>query len=116
MSTSIIAIIVVIINSFFNAIGQLFFKKGADKLERNFYKIVTNKFILAGITIYILGTVVFVGALRYGELSVLYPFVATNYIWVSLLASKYLGEKMNLIKWLGISLIIIGVFAISLGI
>ncbi len=115
MTTSIIAIAVVIINAFFNSVGQLFFKKGADRLERNFYKIITNKYIWTGIIIYVLGTVVFVGALRYGELSVLYPFVATNYIWVSLLASKYLGEKMNIVKWLGILLIIIGVFAIGLG-
>ncbi|HLC83436.1 MAG TPA: EamA family transporter [Bacteroidia bacterium] len=114
MTASVFAIIVIIINSFFNAIGQLFFKKGADQIK-SIKTLIANKFIWLGIIIYALCTVVFVGALRYGELSTLYPFVATNYIWVSLFAQKYLNEKMNLIKWLGILLILIGVFSISLG-
>ena len=36
--------------------------------------------------------------LKGGDLSILYPFVALTYIWVSLLSVKFLGEKMNLIK------------------
>jgi uncharacterized membrane protein len=57
----------------------------------------------------------FIPALKGGDLSVLYPFVALAYIWVSLLSVKFLGEKMNKFKWLGIALIIIGVSFIGIG-
>jgi uncharacterized membrane protein len=56
----------------------------------------------------------FIYAVKHGELSVLYPFVATSYIWANLLAMKYLDEKMNKLKWLGIVFIIIGVGLIAL--
>ena len=64
---------------------------------------------------YGISTILFIPALKGGELSVLYPFVALAYIWVSLLSVKFLGEKMNKVKWLGIALIILGVSFIGLG-
>ena len=64
---------------------------------------------------YALGTVLFIPALKGGDLSILYPFVALTYIWVSLLSVKFLGEKMNFMKWMGISLIIVGVSFIGIG-
>jgi len=58
---------------------------------------------------------IFIPALRGGDLSVLYPFVSLSYIWVMLLSIKMLGEKMTKLKWLGILLIISGVSLIGLG-
>ena len=75
----------------------------------------TNYHLFGGVGLYAIGTILFIPALKGGELSVLYPFVALNYIWVSLLSVKFLGEKMNRFKWLGIALIIIGVSFIGLG-
>jgi len=63
----------------------------------------------------IANTVLFIPALRGGELSVLYPLVALVYVWVSLLSVRFLGEKMNPMKWLGIALILLGVTLIGLG-
>ena len=64
---------------------------------------------------YAVGTILFIPALKGGDLSILYPFVALAYVWVSLLSVKFLGEKMNLVKWIGIALIIIGVSLIGIG-
>ena len=74
-----------------------------------------NYNLFAGVALYGAGTVLFIPALKGGDLSVLYPFVALVYIWVSLLSVKFLGEKMNKFKWAGVALIIIGVTFIGLG-
>ena len=76
---------------------------------------MANYHLFGGVILYALGTIFFIPALKGGDLSVLYPFVALGYIWVSLLSVKFLGEKMNKFKWIGISLIIIGVTFIGLG-
>ena len=66
-------------------------------------------------SLYELATIVFIPALRGGELSVLYPFISLSYVWVSLLSIKILKEKMNSFKWMGVALIIIGVSFIGFG-
>ncbi len=76
---------------------------------------MSNYHLFGGVSLYALGTVLFIPALKGGDLSILYPFVALTYIWVSLLSVKFLGEKMNFMKWMGISLIIVGVSFIGIG-
>ena len=90
-------------------------KKAANTLKFNLMSIITNKYLIGGIILYGLATIVFIPALRGGELSVLYPFVSLTYIWVSLLSIKYLGERMSTIKWIGVALIIVGVSFIGIG-
>ena len=77
--------------------------------------LIHNYNVLIGAFLYGIGTILFIPALKHGELSVLYPFVSTSYIWVSILSMSFLGEKMNREKWLGIALIIVGVTLIGLG-
>jgi uncharacterized membrane protein len=77
--------------------------------------IATNHNLVKGIFMYALATVVFVPALKGGELSVLYPLVAVGYIWVCLLSVWLLKERMLWNKWLGIALIIVGVSLIGVG-
>ena len=77
-------------------------------------KFLLNKKLIAGLSLYAIATIIFIPALKGGELSVLYPFVALSYVWVSLLSVRFLKERMNIHKWLGILLIIIGVILIGL--
>ena len=65
--------------------------------------------------LFVIGTMLFIPALRGGDLSILYPFVSLSYIWVALLSVRFLGEKMNKYKWIGIALIILGVSFIGIG-
>ena len=48
-------------------------------------------------------------------ISVLYPIIATSYIWVALLSTFFFAEVMNLYKWIGIFFIISGVVFVSMG-
>jgi len=115
METQLWAIGLVILANIIGGFGAIFLKKASDKLKLKLKSVVKNRYLIGGITFYGLSTIIFIPALKGGELSVLYPFVATVYIWVSLLSTKLLNEKMNKFKWLGILLIIVGVSFIGIG-
>lgn len=115
MTTQIWAIALVILATFVGAFGPILLKKASAKKLSSINSLITNYPLFGGVSLYAIGTILFIPALKGGDLSVLYPFVALTYIWVSLLSVKFLGEKMNKLKWLGIALIIIGVAFIGIG-
>ena len=115
MPTELWAIGLVITATFVGAFGPILLKKASAKKLSKISSLIKNYHLFGGISLYALGTILFIPALKGGDLSVLYPFVALNYIWVSLLSVKFLGEKMNLMKWIGIATIIIGVSFIGIG-
>lgn len=73
------------------------------------WKILTNVEMFGGLSCYGISTLLLVLALRYGELSVLYPIIALTYVWVAVLSVGLLGETVNIFKLLGLMLIVIGV-------
>ena len=89
--------------------GQLFFKKGSTNLSFNIISFLTNWYLILGLCLYGISTIIYVYALSHGELSMLYPVIATSYIWTCLLAVLILGERMNLVNWIGILFILLGV-------
>ena len=115
METQLWSIGLVILATFVGAFGPILLKKASAKKLSKIKSLATNYHLFGGVSLYAIGTLLFIPALKGGDLSVLYPFVALSYIWVSLLSIKFLGEKMNKFKWIGIGLIIIGVTFIGLG-
>lgn len=115
METQPWAIGLVILATLIGAFGPILLKKASAKRLSKLSSIMTNYHLFGGVALYAIGTILFIPALKGGELSVLYPFVALAYIWVSLLSVKFLNEKMNKYKWIGIALIIIGVTFIGFG-
>jgi len=114
MTTPIGSIIAVLVASVFGALAALLIKKGSGRFNFRIVDQLTNIPLIAGGIIYILTTIVFIAALKYGELSVLYPLVATTYIWVEVFSIKYLNESMNNKKWIGVGLIVIGAALIGM--
>jgi uncharacterized membrane protein len=108
------AIVIVLISQMFAAVGALYLKKGSKNVHRRISSFLLNRFVLIGLLLYGISAVMFVPALKYGELSVLYPLVSTTYIWATLLSMYVLGEKMNSSKWIGIGLILAGVVVIGM--
>ena len=115
MATQLWAVGLVITATLVGAFGPILLKKASSKKLSRISSLATNYHLFGGVALYAVGTLLFIPALKGGELSVLYPFVSLGYIWVSLLSVKYLKEKMNRFKWLGIALIIVGVTFIGLG-
>jgi len=115
MATEIWAMGLVIFATLIGAFGPILLKKASAKQLSKISSLATNYHLFGGVALYAIGTLLFIPALKGGDLSVLYPLVSVSYIWVSLLSVKFLGEKMNKFKWLGIALIIIGVSLIGAG-
>lgn len=110
--TQLWAIVVVLSAAVLGALGQLNFKLGSDTLSFKITHLIINKHILIAILLYGISTVMFIVALKGGELSVLYPLIATSYVWTTLLAKIVLKEDINIYKWIGVGLIILGVIFI----
>ncbi len=115
MSASIYAIIGVLFASILGAAGALFLKFGSDRLRFNFWSLLRNRFLYLGVLFYGLSTLMFIPMLRYGELSLLYPVASTTYIWVILLSSIVLKERIGKHKIAGICAIILGIIFLSIG-
>jgi len=93
--------------------GALMLKMGSTGTRFTLKGIVRNYKLLLGLILYGLSTIPFLIALKFGPLSVLYPFVSLSYIWTILLSMRYLKERMNAWKWMGITLVLTGVTLIG---
>ena len=91
------------------AIGQLLFKFGSASVSANVTSWLFNWKLLSGMALYAVSAILFIMALRYAQLSILYPLIATSYIWVTLLATIFLGEQLSSGRWLGIAFIVAGI-------
>lgn len=109
------AIFLVLLTTLLTSTAQLFYKYGIVSVSFDFLSMVLSWQIIFGIFLYAVGAVILIIALRYGEVSVLYPIIATSYIWVSIGSSAFFNEIMNMWKWLGVSAIVVGVVVISYG-
>ena len=104
-----VSVLLTLISSLLGAVSQLSLKVGSKRIEKKVETVIRNHFLLIGVMLYGVASLIFIVALRGGELTVLYPIAALSYVWVSFLSVKYLEEKMNIYKWIGIILIIVGV-------
>ena len=117
MATSIISIVLILFAAVINALGPIYIKKSTNRgFSFKPRKMLKNKNLIKGASFYLLSAGLFIPALKWGEISILYPIGSTTYIWVCIFSTTLLREKMNLFKWAGIALILLGISFISIGI
>lgn len=109
----IIAIAIILIATLIGAFGALYIKKGAEKCKIAFSFHKENLFIIIGGGLYFFSLLMYIVALKFIPLSIAYPLTSISYLWIALLSSKYLGERMDRWKWAGIMLIIAGIVLVS---
>ncbi|HUA18490.1 MAG TPA: hypothetical protein VMB25_07075 [Bryobacteraceae bacterium] len=102
------------------AVAQYLIKIGANQLSHagllgTLIGIFTILPLFAGYALYGVFTVLFVAALRHGELSILYPLISLSYVWVTITAVLAFHEAMHPLKIVGIALIIAGVAVLGYG-
>ncbi|MFA5797288.1 MAG: hypothetical protein WC916_04600 [Candidatus Woesearchaeota archaeon] len=107
-------ILLIIVCTLFTSIGQLLLKLGSSHTN-SIIEIVTNIPLIFGLISYAFGAVLLILALKYGELSLIYPFIALSFIWVNLLSLFIFHEYIAFINWIGIIAIVIGVSLIGYG-
>ena len=116
METQLWAIALVTIAGLFGAFGPIYLKKGSSMIRPGrLESIYKNKPLIIGLLIYGISTIMFIPALKGGELSVLYPIVGLAYVWVCIYSTFMLKERMTLLKWIGIFIVILGVSFIGFG-
>lgn len=100
-----------------SAAAQVLIKTGANRLGAGLtvMGVLANFPLLAGLTLYGLGAVMMVLALRHGELSLLYPMISLSYVWVAILSVRVFHETMNPLKIAGVCVIMAGVAILGKG-
>ena len=87
MRTSPLAIVFFIIAAFLGALGQFYYKSGAEKAGNTLASYIFNARLLGGVICYIAVMVLFVAAFkRGGALTVLYPVYASTFIFAAIIA------------------------------
>lgn len=109
------SIALVLLCTFFGAIGQILIKFGANTLPNGHpVTMLTNLPLMAGYSLYGISAVLLVLALRDGELSILYPVISLTYVWVTFLSVLFFKETLHPFKVLGVLTIVAGVAVLGM--
>lgn len=107
------AIFLVLLCTFFTSTAQLLLKAGVMKVTT--VGSVANFYLLSGLLLYIIAAALLITALKFGELSVLYPAIATSFIWVNVFSALLFHEIIPFLRWVGVGFIILGITFIGIG-
>jgi multidrug transporter EmrE-like cation transporter len=100
--------------SVIGSFGAVFLKMGATRLDGSILSFANSR-LLVGITLFLGSSVFYAFGIKGGELSVLYPMVSLGYIWTLLWSRLFFKEPFTRAKFLGLGLILLGVFFVGLG-
>lgn len=105
---------IVFLQTFVGAIAQILLKNATqnqpgESMLDILVAIFSNPMMFAGYALYGLSALLMIAALKYGELSILYPIIAMTYVWVTILSVAIYGESMSVLKVSGLASIVIGV-------
>ena len=111
------ASVLALIAALLSAASQIILKFASARLSLTVEGILFNVPFIVGFMLLAVTAFMFLYALKFGELTVLYPLLATSYVWV-VIASPYFfpTDSLNVMKIIGIFFIIAGVTAIGNGI
>lgn len=110
MKTPLLSILFFIIAALFGAVGQYFYKSGADKATTGPLSYLNWRIIL-GVICYSAVMVLFVAAFkRGGQLQVLYPIYASTFIFGAIIAWQAYGAPIRPIHIMGMGCLILGMF------
>jgi len=105
-----------------NVCGHLFLKAGMNKIGAvsldqllfSFTKIFSTPFVLLGLLSYILSVAMYMVVLSKVDVSYAYPLMmGVGYILIVLFSWQIFGEPFSFFKWMGIALILAGVFLLG---
>jgi drug/metabolite transporter (DMT)-like permease len=108
------SVFLVFLCTLLGAAAQILMKAGTQKAAHDgaiqlLVAIFHTPLLFAGYALYGLSTLILVVALKYGELSILYPVIALTYVWVTALSVVIYGESLNPLKIAGLATVVFGV-------
>ena len=104
-----------------NASAQVFIRKAVVDKELyfsfiTFFNLFFSPSMWYGMICYIISIFLWIIVLSKIQVSLAYPFQAVGYIFGSLLAWYFLGERISVLNSLGLIIIFIGIMILSLGV
>jgi multidrug transporter EmrE-like cation transporter len=106
-----------------NATAQLLLKAGTnvlgvitftrDNWSALAWRMATQEYFVAGAACYVLSLFVWIVGLSRVPVSIAYPLLSVGYVLNALAAHYLLGEALTSTRWMGIGLIVAGVFLVA---
>lgn len=112
MATKLTSILLVVLCTLLTSAGMVLWKFAANQGIPNIF---FTWYLWLGFLSYAFGAAILIKSFQGGEVSVLFPIIATSYIWVTLLSNYFFQEAITLFKWTGIFGIVVGITMLGLG-
>ena len=103
-------ILLLLSSSLFASFGQILLKIGADNADT--FKNYININVFAGLFFYALSTMIWIYALSFAKLNIVYAFTILTFVLVYILSFIFLRETLNTYGIFGIILILSGLYLI----
>lgn len=115
------SLILIIITVLLNTAGQFMMKTGINKIGmigidnflESMVKAVTSGYVIGGFLSYAVSAVLWIVILSRSDLSWAFPMVSLSYVVTALLAPYFLNEPFTIMRFLGILVIVSGVFIVA---
>ncbi len=101
-----------IVATLLGALGSLYLKMGSKQSDKGLKGLI-NKSLIAGLVLFFVSALMVIIALKFGELSKVFPLTAMTYIWVAIFSWKILKEKVTREKIGAFILIVIGIILVT---
>lgn len=112
MTKQITFSLLILITVGLNTIAQILLKSGAGNGLSNLF----NLHLLGGVITYGLSTLIYISVLSKMNLSIAYPVViGLTIISTTIAGAILLREHVSSVNWVGIGLILSGIFAVAFG-
>ena len=102
MTQPAIGVMLVVLASLIEGVGEIFFKKSRLQRRRQVY------WVLLGVAVFAVQMSVYTAALRFLAVGAAFAIASLSFAFVALLSKWLLREEVTPIKWLGIGLIMVG--------
>jgi len=109
--------ILIITNILLLVAGQALWKFGIGKMMLNGWgsilSVMFSPWIVAGVFLYVIATGIWIYLLSKFPLSFLYPMQSLAYVIGLLIAIYFFQEQIPLSRWIGVGVIMIGVYLVA---
>ena len=112
MSTKKSAVAFVIFCTLLTSAAQVLWKFAANT---GFPALFLTWQVWVGFLLYAMGAAILIRSFKDGEVSVLFPIIATSYVWVALLSNHFFDEPITTFKLVGIAGIVLGITVLGFG-
>ena len=115
MGIQVLSIASAVLSSLAAAGASFFLKRGGTETRLSLRQLHIDRRVIVSIVLYILSSLFFILALGGLQLSVLLPLGTLEYVWILLLAKKFLHEKIGGEKSVGVGFIALGIILVGIG-